>query len=241
MSPTTATRPHASHPTTTPTRPFAAGARAIVPMIVGVVPFGIAIGSASASLHSDTATTWAGSILLVAGTAQLTMMQLLGEGANGLLVLLAVAMINARFLVYSAGLADWFPTASRRRRILLALPLVDQLYFTAATAFAERELDEEGRASFYLGAATAFVTAWVAAQTCGLLIGPRLPASIGLDTAALLALVGLLARAIRERQALVAALASALVAVVVLHWSVELAVLVAIVIGATCGAGRSRR
>ena len=65
--PTTAIRPLASHPLTT--APFGAGARAIVPMIVGVVPFGIAVGSASATLHGDAATTWAGSILLVAGTA----------------------------------------------------------------------------------------------------------------------------------------------------------------------------
>ena len=167
------------------------------------------------------------------------MMQLLDDGANALVVLLAVAMINARFIVYSAGLAGWFPAASRRRRLLLAVPLVDQLYFTAATAFAERELDEDERASFYLGAATVFVAAWVAAQSCGLLIGPRLPAAIGLDTAALLALIGLLARAIGERRALVAAVTSALAAVAVLHWSAELAVLAAIVIGATCGAGRS--
>jgi predicted branched-subunit amino acid permease len=228
----------AATPSRTSPSTFLAGARAIAPMVVGVVPFGIAIGSASATLHSGAAWTWAGSILLVAGTAQLTMMQLLHDGANAFVVLLAVAMVNARFVVYSAGLASWFPGASRRRRLLLAVPIVDQLYFTATTRYAEHDLDEDGRRSYFLGAATVFVLSWVAAQSCGLLIRNHLPESIGLDTMSLLALIGLVSKAIGERRALAAATTSAVVAVVVVHCSAQLAVLAAIVVGASCAAAR---
>src|SRR5687768_13722153 len=107
------------------------GARPITPAVIGLVPSGIAMGVASAVLGVDRAAAWAGSWLVLAGSAQLAVMQLLDEGAAPLVVISAALMINARFVVYSAGLAEWFPAATRRTRLLLAIPVVDQLYITA--------------------------------------------------------------------------------------------------------------
>src|SRR5687768_18594786 len=89
--------------TIAPTRgAFFQGVRAITPMVIGLVPFGLAIGSASASLDVDRTAAWAGSWLILAGSAQLAVMQLLDEGAAPLVVVFAALMINARFVVYSA-------------------------------------------------------------------------------------------------------------------------------------------
>ena len=73
-----------------PTRgAFSQGVRAITPMVVGLVPFGIAIGSASATLDIDRTAAWAGSWLVLAGAAQLAVMQLIDEGAAPLVVIAA--------------------------------------------------------------------------------------------------------------------------------------------------------
>ena len=113
----------------------------------------IAIGAASSGLGIDRLTTWIGSWSMVAGTAQLTAMQLLHEGAAPVVALLAALVVNARFAVYSAGLVQWFPAASRRQRLLIAFPLVDQVYMTSTAAFQRQPMDHRQRRAFYLGAA----------------------------------------------------------------------------------------
>ena len=137
----------------TTTRPFAAGARAISPLVMGAAPYALAIGAASSGLGIDRLTTWVGSWSMVAGTAQLTAMQLLHEGAAPVVALVAALVVNARFAVYSAGLVQWFPTASRRERLLMAFPLVDQVYMTSTAAFQRQPMDHRQRRSFYFGAA----------------------------------------------------------------------------------------
>ena len=221
------------------TRPFADGARAITPLVLGAAPFGFAIGAAAAGLGIDRLSTWVGSWSMVAGTAQLTAMQLLHEGAAPHVALLAALIVNARFAVYSAGLAPWFATTTVRRRLLLAMPLVDQVYMTATTAFHQRSMTEADRRSFYLGAATHFVVAWVAAETLGLLAGSHLPAWLNLHTASVLALVGLLATALRTRPTVTAAAVAAAVALAGVHLPAHSAVLVATMAGIAVGGTRS--
>ena len=220
-------------------RPFAAGARAITPLVMGAAPYALAIGAASSGLGIDRLTTWIGSWSMVAGTAQLAAMQLLHDGATPVVALVAALVVNARFAVYSAGLVQWFPTASRRERLLIALPLVDQVYMTSTAAFQRQPMDHRQRRSFYLGAATHFVTVWVAAESAGLILGDRLPEWLGLHSAAILALVGLLATSLTSRQARTAALTGAVVAIAGAHLPVHSVVLVATIAGIALGAVRS--
>jgi branched chain amino acid efflux pump len=218
--------------------PFAAGARAVAPLVLGTVPFGVAIGAAGAALGTGRLATWVGSWSMVAGTAQLTIMQLLHDGATPLVALVAALVVNARFAVYSAGLAPWFPTSTARQRLLLALPLVDQVFMTATTAFCATPMGERDRRSYYLGAAVHFVVAWIAAETLGVLVGDHLPAWLGLHAASLLALVGLLAATSTTRAAQTAAVVAAAVALTASGLPAHSAVLVATVAGITVGGTR---
>jgi predicted branched-subunit amino acid permease len=221
------------------TRPFAAGARAVTPLVLGAVPFGVAIGASGAGLGIDRLTTWIGSWTMVAGTAQLTATQLLHEGAAPHVALLAALIVNARFAIYSAGLAPWFATTSVRRRLLLAAPLVDQVYMTATAAFRDRPMSEADRRSFYVGAATHFVIAWVAAESIGLLAGSHLPTWLDLHTASVLALAGLLATTVVTRPASVAAAVAVAVALPAVYLPAHSAVLVATFAGVVVGGRRS--
>jgi predicted branched-subunit amino acid permease len=229
----------AAPPATASRRPFAAGARAITPLVLGAAPFGVAIGASSAGLGIDRLSTWIASWSMVAGTSQLTAMQLLHEGAAPQVALLAALIVNARFAVYSAGLAPWFRTTTARRRLLLAFPLVDQVYMTATTTFTRTTLSEADRRSFYLGAAAHFVAAWVAAQTVGILAGSHLPDWLDLHTASVIALVGLLATATATRPAVAAAVVAAVVALIGAQLPAHSAVLVATLAG--IAAARTRR
>jgi predicted branched-subunit amino acid permease len=221
-------------------RPLLDGARAILPMALGVVPFGVAIGAAIQEAGIDRLAAWAGSFLLLSGSAHLTMVELLGKGAAPVVAVAAALMINARLLMYGAGLAPWFPSATKKQRLLLAIPLIDQLYLTAVARFEHADLDEHDRRRFWFGAAFTLCGIWVVAQTVGLFAGSNVPRGAGLHAAAPLALVGLLATAARGRPAVTTAVVAGTVAVVAAPLPHHSSMLVATLAGIAAGSARSR-
>jgi predicted branched-subunit amino acid permease len=211
------------------------GARAITPMVLGVVPFGIAIGAIAAKSHLGTATGLAGSILLLGGSAQLAIIQLLDGGATGVVAVTAALIINARLLVYGVGLAPWFPTTSRRGRLLLAMPLVDQLYLTASTDFVHSGRDEAARRRFYAGAALHIWSAFIAAQVLGALAGRSVPSWLGIAAATPIGLSALLAVAVTNGNGMRAAAVAGTMVAVTSRLNAPSLLLVAIVIGIAAG------
>jgi predicted branched-subunit amino acid permease len=222
---------------TTPTQrsDFMDGARAITPMVLGVIPFGIAVGAVAAKSPMGTATGLAGSILLLGGSAQLAIIQLLDGGATGAVAVTTALLINARLLVYGVGLAPWFPTTSRRGRLLLAMPLVDQLYLTATTDFEHAARDESARRRFYAGAAVHLWVAFIAAQVLGALAGRGVPGWLGIGAATPIGLSALLALAVNDGAGMRAAAVAGAVVAVTSPLGAPSLLLVAILIGIAAG------
>jgi branched chain amino acid efflux pump len=216
-------------------RSFLEGTRDILPMTLSVVPFAFAIGAAIA--HSDVAgwAGWTGAPLILAGSAQLSAVEMLDRGAAPLVIVASALFINARILLYGAGLAPWFREEGLGRRMLLALPVIDQLYFVCVPRFEQGDLDRRGRQAYYAGAAVTLATAWVAAQALAVGVGAQLPEGAGLGLAAPLALAGLLAKATADRPALLAAAVGGIVAVAAVGVPFRSAVLIGAVTGTLAG------
>lgn len=219
---------------------FSDGARAVTPMVLGVVPFGIAIGAAAAKAHMPTLTALSGSIFLLGGSAQLAIIQLLDGGSAAAVAITAALLINARLLVYGAGLAPWFRSTSTRGRMLLAVPIVDQLYLTAITDFADGMRDESARKRFYAGAAVHLWLAFIAAQIVGAIAGSGVPAWIGLKAATPISLAALLAVAVKGRGGAQAAIAAGAVVAFTSQLNSRSMLLVAILVGIGCGLPQPR-
>lgn len=211
------------------------GAREMLPMVLGTVPFGLAIGAAAGATGMSLAEILAGAGLILAGAAQLSVVQMTEAGASPVVIVLSALMINARLLLYSASLAPWFSHEPLRRRLLLAVPVIDQLYFTCAPKFEEGALDEASRRWFYAGGASFLIGSWMVAQTLAAVAGSTLPAWVGLDLAAPLAMAALLAKAIQGRPALCAALASGVAVLAGVALPFNSAVLVASLVGIGVG------
>ncbi|MGI9603759.1 MAG: AzlC family ABC transporter permease [Acidimicrobiales bacterium] len=220
---------------------MAEGARDIAPMAASVAPFGLAIGAAVGASDVPALAGWAGGPLILAGSAQLTAVQMLDAGAAPWVIIVSALVLNARILMYGAALAPWFRDQSLPRRLLLAVPLIDQLFLVTAPRFERGDLDGRSRQAYYVGAAGVLVTCWVLAQTVGLVAGVRLPEALGLHLAAPLALAGLLAKSIKGRAATAAAAAAGLVAVAGAGLPHPSAVLVAALVGVTAGSVAARR
>jgi predicted branched-subunit amino acid permease len=212
-----------------------AGARDMLPLLLGILPFAVVIGVTVHRAAIDHLAGWAGSLLLFGGIAQLTAVELLDKGVAPLVIVGTVVLINSRFVLYSAALAEWFRHEPRRRRLWLAFPLVDQLYVVCTERFAAGDLDRAQRRAYYVGGAMVLAVGWVTTQGIATLFAASIPSPELLQIAAPLAFVGLLAATVKDRAALVAALVAGAAALAGPVIPSHLGLLAAIVLGVLVG------
>ncbi|MGI9645929.1 MAG: AzlC family ABC transporter permease [Ilumatobacteraceae bacterium] len=219
----------------TGTRSMIEGARDITPMVIGVIPFALAIGAAIGASTLTRAEGLASGPIMLAGSAQLATVRMIDAGVAPLIIVLSAIVINARLLLYGASLAPWFAGRSLWARLLLAIPVIDQMHFTCDPRFERGDLDEPGRVAYYAGAAMWLVGAWVGAQAAAIVAGAGMPESLGLEIAAPLAMVGLLAKSTTGRPSIVAAAVGFTVAVVAVGMPLHSSVLAASIGGIAAG------
>jgi predicted branched-subunit amino acid permease len=181
----------------------------VAPVLVALAPFAAIIGVQISGGH-DIVGGLSGSLLLYAGSAQVSALSLLAQGAGILSILGTVALINARFLVYGAVLAQRFADQPKWFRLLGPHFIVDQTY---ALASARHDLSEAARfRRYWLTVGLTIAGVWASAMTVGALIGPAVPASPATAFLPIAAFVGLLVAAVRDRPSVAAALAGCAVA-----------------------------
>jgi len=202
-----------------------AGARAVAPMLVGVIPFGLVAGATPATNGLGGGAAIGLSTIVFAGASQLAAADALADGGSALVAIIAACTINLRMLLYSASLAPHLTHVPLRRRLFMAYLLTDQAYAVSITRWtqeADAEADAEAtggsapnegaRVPYYLGAGLTLYVNWQICTVIGVLIGSAVPDSLPLDFAVPLVFLVLLVPAITSRPAAVAALVGGMVA-----------------------------
>ncbi len=202
---------------------FLAGGRAVLPVLIGVLPFGLIVGVVAVRLGLSPLAASGLSVIVFAGASQLAAIQLIHEGAPLLVILVTVFFINLRFTMYSASIAPHFRGAGGRVKALISYVLTDQAYVLGLYGFTHRP-GLASRVAFYLGVSVPIWLGWQAATVAGALLGSRLPLGWGLDFAVPLTFMALLVPAIRDRPTVAAAVAGGAVAVLAhdLPWNLGL-------------------
>jgi predicted branched-subunit amino acid permease len=200
-----------------------AGAKAVAPMLIGVIPFGLVAGATPATTGLGGGVAVGLSSIVFAGASQLAAADVLADGGAALVAIVAACTINLRMLLYSASLAPHLSREPLRRRLLMAYLLTDQAYTVsilrwsgeeATAAEGGPEPDRTRRVPFYLGAGVLLWVNWQICTVLGVLIGSAVPEDIPLDFAVPLVFLVLLVPTITTRPAAVAALVGGLGAVV---------------------------
>ena len=146
-----------------------AGLRDMAPMLIAVAPLGLVVG---VTVHQSAvgAPVGLGSAPTVfAGTAQLSILTLVQAHAGVLAIVVSVALINARIVLYSAALEPCFRDQSGWFRWIGPHFLVDQ---TFALATARHDLTSPDRfRRYWVGLGALFVLAWTALVAVGMAIG----------------------------------------------------------------------
>lgn len=226
--------------TDTPRGAVASGFKAMSPILVGMMPFGLVAGIAAveAGLPSWGATVF--STFVFAGAAQIAALDLLGRGVAAPIVIGTVLVINARFLMYSASLATAMAEETLPRRGVVAYLLTDQAYAVTMVKLTT-EPTFRNRFSFYVGGAIPLWISWQAYNVVGSLAGAAIPDGVPIDFAIPLVFAALLVPAVTDRPTLAAAVVSAVVATAAAGLPANLGLLVAAISGIAVGTMVSRR
>lgn len=187
---------------------FLAGGRAILPLLIGVVPFGLAYAVSARSAGLDLFQTQLMSLAVFAGGAQFSAVGLIAGGAGPGALLATTVLINARHLLYGLTLSPRLRTGWRGR-LLAATFLTDE-------AFAVGLALGHGSLPFLLGAELTLFASWNLSTLLGALGAGAIPdpAALGLDLIAPLTFLFLLLPRLASRRSLVVALAAALATLV---------------------------
>jgi predicted branched-subunit amino acid permease len=212
---------------------FIAGARDALPILLGVVPFGMICSVAAISVGLTPFEAMSMSFIVFAGASQLAVLQLMGAGAFWLVMVLTAWVINLRFTMYSATLAPYLQKEPMHRKAPFAYILTDQAFGITMSRFAN-ELPANP-AWYYYGSAVAVCLTWLASATAGALLGTLVPESWGFEFAFPLSFMALMFAALRDRPTVVAALVGGLVAVLTHSLPYNLGLILAALLGIASG------
>ena len=217
---------------------YAEGARASLPVLLGIVPFGVITGVAMVASGVAPLAAMAMSVFVFAGASMVATAQLLSQGTPAALVILATAFINMRFMMYTASLRLHFARLPLRWRLAIAYLQADNVYGLTLAKFSDQSAsrpDERGKLAYFLGAGIPIWLAWQAAVLGGILIGAGVPASWRLEFAAPLAFIALTVPLLRDRAMVAAALAAGITVVAASSLPLRLNVILAALVGIAAG------
>jgi predicted branched-subunit amino acid permease len=221
-------------------REFIDGARAALPVLLGVVAFGVIAGVAMVASGIPPLAAMVMSLLVFAGASMVASAQLLSSGTPALLVILTTVFINLRFMMYSASLRLHFRHEPLRWRLALAYLQADNVYGLTLMRFSENP-DAPGQRDYFLGAALVVWAAWQLAVGAGIVIGSGVPASWRLEFAAPLAFIAMTIPMLRDRAMVAAAIVAGLTVILAHALPFKLSIAAAALAGITAGMLFQRR
>ena len=238
--------------------PVRAGVRASLPLLVGIVPFGLVAGVAAVDAGLSPVAALGMSVVVFAGAAQLAIIELLRSDTPLFVIVLTGVVINLRMLMYSASIAPYFQRYRSRWKAVLAYFLTDQAYAVAIARYTADESGDEaaghdrerdgpttpeadaddptgGRDWFYLGVGASIWLVWVVATAVGVGLGRGVPDAWGLDFAVPLVFLALLVPRLEDRPTTAAGLAAGAVALAGAGLPYQLGLPVAAIVGVGVG------
>jgi len=210
------------------------GVRAVSPILLGVVPFGLIFGVTSVSSGVPLVAAWASSFVIFAGASQIAIVEVLGGGGAPIVAIVTAVIINSRMLMYSADIGRYTTSEPLRTKFAMAYILTDQAYLVTANRFPDPR-NAKGFVPFYLAAGLTMWTGWQISTTTGFLVGAAIPEAWSLEFAIPLTFMALLTLAVKNKPQLIAAVVGGGVAVAALAMPYHLGLLVGTASGVVAG------
>lgn len=170
------------------------GFRDGLPFLLVIVPFGLLFGVVASEAGLNVLEALSFSVVVIAGAAQFTAVQLLSEDAPVLIILASSLAVNLRMAMYSASLTPHIGGAPMWQRALVAYFTVDQTYACAIMAYEKhRDWTMPQKIAYFFGVVTPVCPLWYVATVAGALLGNAIPPEFALDFAVPITFLALIA------------------------------------------------
>ena len=213
---------------------FWAGVRSEIPLLIGVFPFGMIYGALALNAGLDKLASQMMSSMVFGGSSQFITTQLVREAAPGFVIVLTIAVVNLRHMLYSASLAPYLAALSTPWKTLLAYLLTDEAYAPTIVKYERDGVTAQGH-WFLLGAGLALWTNWQISTALGIFLGTAIPESWSLDFALPLTFIAMVMPALKKSPAIAAALSAGVVALVSYSLPYRLGIILAALVGIVVG------
>lgn len=184
-------------------RDFAAGARAISPLLPPGATVGLVTGLAASAVGLSVLQASAMSVVVYSPSVMLTAFGLLEAGAPAAILVATSLVVGVRFMLLSLSIASYLDRLASAWKWLLAYFLWTPVYALAVERF--EAVPETDRRGFYLGAALPLWVTFQASLLAGVVFGAQLPAALELQFVVPLAFIALLVRLVNDRPSALAA------------------------------------
>ncbi len=220
-------------------REMVKGAATTLPLLVGYLPFALLIGVAAGDSMNPLA-AWSGALLIFGGSAQLSVIELVGDGSSVAAAVGTGLLINARLAVYSASLLSLWRGAPLHHRLVAAAAVIDPMWLIARRREAQPGTVDERRAHF-AGAAATLALGWSAMMGVGVFLGVHHSPTAFLGICIPLCLSAIVAPHLRTAAGARCVAAAGVVAALTSTWPSGTGLLLAMAAGAAAGSWRTRK
>jgi 4-azaleucine resistance transporter AzlC len=211
-----------------------AGARDQLPLLLGVVPFGLIFGALAIAAGLPPLEAQGFSVFIFAGSAQFVAIGLVAAQTPPLLIISTILVVNLRHMLYSAALGPHVQALSLRWKIPLAWLLTDEAFAMASLRYQK----EERRAAhwYFLGTGLTLWASWQLSTLAGIALGARIPESWSLDFALPLTFLAILVPQLKDRPSVASPIVAGVLSVALANLPLKLGLMAAIIIGVAAGA-----
>lgn len=223
----------------TPRTQFFTGVRDILPILLGVLPFGLIYGVAAVNAHIPPVLAFLMSPIVFSGSAQFAATQLIAHGALVSVVIFTIYIVNLRHVMYSATISPHFKKMSLHWKLFLSYLLTDEAFAMTVTRFnAEPQMPHKNW--YFFGAGASLWITWQIATAVGVFADGQIPTSWSLDFSGALTFLALSVPAIRDRSTAVAAIVGGVSAIFLRGMPYQLGLVTAALLGIAAGFGVDR-
>jgi 4-azaleucine resistance transporter AzlC len=220
---------------------FAAGARDMIPMMIGAAPFGMIFGTL---VTSGPLALWHGqfmSLAVFAGSAQFIALGLIASHASYAVIWATTLIVNLRHVLYSATLAPYVSHLPLRWRLALGAVLTDEVFAVAWAHYRRHHPGDDVSPWHFLGSGFSMYLNWQIWTAAGLLFGAAFPGlqSLGLDFAMVATFIAIVVPQLVALRFLAAAVTSGVLAFYWQAWPYKLGLLGAVLAGVVVGVALS--
>jgi 4-azaleucine resistance transporter AzlC len=196
---------------------FMAGARAVLPLLIGSIPFAIIFGALAVTNGVSPITAAAMSAFVYAGSAQFVAVGMVAASAGNWIIILTTLIVNLRHLLYAATLAPYLKHLSQRWLLPLGFWLTDESFMVAVQRYNQSDRSPL-KHWFHLGTTVPLYINWQFFTYVGLWAGRSIPnpGGWGLDFAFPATFLGMLMPLLVSRS-VVACVISAAAAAILFH------------------------